>query len=158
MFYHWKTKSPWQGCYISGWVSPSKLLIPSGKGYSAEGDVTAIEIWNASSPTGSKSLKAMSWNTRPQRLSLMGTVNFTSRDTQKQVLELIGQELKSPTPRFGCNGDIDLTIEITCKACHLEFDQVFSTPALGQYSIVCRYGYSYLISRHPLGFELIELA
>jgi len=137
MFYHWKTKSAWRRCYIAGWVSPPDRLVAGGKSYSAEGDVTAIEIWNVSAPADRRSLKSMSWNTRPQRLSLMGTVNFTSQLDQKRYRKLTGQQLKLPTPLFNCKGDVDLTVEVTCSACRLEFDQIFSDP--------------------PLGFELIEL-
>lgn len=131
MFYHWKLGGHWPTCYISGWVSSHSELIAGNKSYMAEGDVTAIEIWNVSTPADRKSLKTMSWNTRPERLSIMGTVNFTSDDIQKQTQELDGQELKWPTPRFDCRGRVDLTVEITCGSCHLKFDQIFSDPALG---------------------------
>ena len=46
MFYHWKTNTSWPRCYISSWVSASKQLVAGNKSYIAEGDVTAIEIWN----------------------------------------------------------------------------------------------------------------
>jgi hypothetical protein len=131
MFYHWKYNSTWPRCYISGWVSPHDKLVAANKSYIAEGDVTAIEIWNVSSLTDSESLTTMSWNTRPNRLSLMGTVNFTSRDIQSQIEHLDGQELRAPTPLFGCSGWVDLTVEIACKSCRLQFDQIFSAPALG---------------------------
>jgi hypothetical protein len=131
MFYQWKTKSAWPKCYISGWVSSSENLKLGNKHYTAEGDVTAIEIWNVSSPLDSQSLKTMSWNNRPKRVSLMGTVNFTSHDTQNRVKHLDGQELKTPTPLFHCSGDVDLTVEIACASCRLQFDQVFSDPPLG---------------------------
>ena len=131
MFYHWKLKDRWPTCYISGWVSSHSRLIAGNKSYMAEGDVTAIEIWNVSTPADRKSLKTMSWNTRPERLSIMGTVNFTSHDIQEQTPELDGQELKWPTPLFDCRGRVDLTVEITCGSCHLQFDQIFSDPALG---------------------------
>jgi hypothetical protein len=135
MFYHWKTKSAWERCYIAGWVSPLNKLTAGGKSYSAEGDVMAIEIWNVSSPTDWRSLKSMSWNTRPQRLSLMGTVNFTSQLDQKRYRKLSGQQLKPPTPLFSCNGEVDLTVEVTCSACRLQFDQIFSDPPLGMCSM-----------------------
>jgi hypothetical protein len=133
MFYHWKIKGAWEKCYISGWVSPHEELIASGKSYAAEGDVTAVEIWNVSSRPDQQSLKAMSWNTRPERLSLMGTVNFTSPDVQDPSLD--GQELKWPTPLFDCSGVLELTVEIACMSCHLQFDQIFSNPALGPFSV-----------------------
>ena len=128
MFYHWTLKSTWSKCYIAAWVSSPEKLIESGKHYAAEGDVTAIEVWNVSSRNP---LKEMTWNTRPRRLSLMGTVNFTTHDIQRQDPNLEGQELKRPTPLFNCSGRMDLTVEIACTSCRLQFDQIFSDPALG---------------------------
>ncbi|KAJ6584053.1 hypothetical protein DFH09DRAFT_1308755 [Mycena vulgaris] len=138
MIYHWRTNSSWPKCYLSGWVSPAEELIAGHKSYMSDGDVTTIEIWNLSAPADQKSLKTMSWNTRPSRLSLLGTVNFTSRATQTRLGYLDAQELKAPTPRFDCLGDTEITVEVACTACRLEFDQVFSMP--------------------PLGFELMQLA
>jgi hypothetical protein len=135
MFYHWKTNTSWPRCYISSWVSASKQLVAGNKSYIAEGDVTAIEIWNITPPTDPT---MMSWNTRPKRLSLMGTVNFTSREIQNQTPDLDGQELRSPTPLLNCRDEVDLTVEIACKSCRLQFDQIYTDP--------------------PLGFELVELA
>ncbi|GBE82096.1 hypothetical protein SCP_0404750 [Sparassis crispa] len=127
MFYHWRVKGSWPTCYISGWVSPADKLGKAGKSYRVDGDVTAIEIWNVSSPV----TKSLSWNTRPQRLSLMGTVNFTARDVQNRYRFLDGQELRDPTPRFDCSDETDVNIEISCASCRLEFEQIFSSPALG---------------------------
>jgi hypothetical protein len=129
MIYYWKIKGTRLKCYISAWVSLSDKLIAANKSYIAEGDVTAIEIWKVSTPTDPNSLKTMSWNTRPERLSLMGTVNFTSQVGDD------GQELKWPTPLFDCSGTVNLTIEIVCMSCSLQFDQIFSSPALGPYSV-----------------------
>jgi hypothetical protein len=128
MFYNWKVKSAWSKCYITAWVSSPEQLIASGKHYTVEGDVTAIEVWNVSSRN---SLEEMTWNTRPRRLSLMGTVNFTTHDVQNQDSSLDGQELKQPTPIFNCSGMVGLTVEIACTSCRLQFDQIFSDPPLG---------------------------
>ncbi|KAJ7625239.1 hypothetical protein DFH06DRAFT_1481296 [Mycena polygramma] len=68
----------------------------------------------------------MSW----KRLSLLGTVNFTTRETQNWLGYLDGQEIKEPTPRFDCLGDTEITVELVCRSCRLEFDQVFSMPPL----------------------------
>ncbi|KAJ6504618.1 hypothetical protein C8R47DRAFT_1209894 [Mycena vitilis] len=139
MVYYWRSNSSWPKCYLTAWVSSPEELIANNKtGHTWEGDVTSLEIWNLSTPAIRKSLKTMSWNTRPQRLSLLGTVNFTSRETQNRLGYLDGQELREPTPRFGCLGDTEITVEVVCKACRLKFDQVFSMP--------------------PLGLELIQLA
>ncbi|KAJ7741291.1 hypothetical protein B0H16DRAFT_1565250 [Mycena metata] len=138
MIYHWRTNSSWPKCYLAGWVSASKDLIAGHKSYTSEGDMTAIEMWNLSTPANPQVLKTMSWNTRPQRLSLLGTVNFTSRETQARLGYLDAQEIKAPTPRVDCLGDTEITVEVVCKGCRLEFEQVFSMP--------------------PLGFELMQLA
>jgi hypothetical protein len=103
------------------------------KSYSSDGDLTAIEIWNLTAPADPDTLKTMSWNTRPKRVSLLGTVNFTSIETQRRDLELDGQELRAPTPRFHCLGNMQITVEVVCTTCRLEFDQVFSNPPLGSY-------------------------
>lgn len=138
MIYHWRTNSSWPKCYLTAWVSPAEELDAGHKSYKSGGDVTALEIWNLSSPADRNSLKTMSWNTRPGRVSLLGTVNFTSRSTQNRLGYLDAQELKAPTPRFDCPGDTEITVEVVCASCRLEFEQVFSMP--------------------PLGFELMQLA
>ncbi|KAJ6474218.1 hypothetical protein C8R45DRAFT_1103199 [Mycena sanguinolenta] len=117
MIYHWRIRSEWQICYIAGWVSPSKDLVAGHKSYISEGDVTSIQIWNVFAPEDRTALKALSWNARPVRESLLGTVNFTSIDTQGR---LEGQQLRAPTPRFKCFGDTEITVEV-----------VSSDPALG---------------------------
>ncbi|KAF7364878.1 hypothetical protein MVEN_00358200 [Mycena venus] len=138
MIYHWRSNSSWPKCYLTGWVSSSEELRAGRKSYTSKGDVTALEIWNLSTPENHNSLQAMSWNTRPARVSLLGTVNFTSRETQNRLGDLDAQEIKAPTPRFDCLGDTEITVEVVCKVCRLEFEQVFSMP--------------------PLGFELMQLA
>ncbi|KAJ7084135.1 hypothetical protein C8R44DRAFT_651625, partial [Mycena epipterygia] len=132
MIYHWRLRSTWPMCYLTGRVSAAEDLIAGHKSYSSEGNVAAIEIWNLTSPKDSKTLKSISWNTRPARVSLLGTVNFTSVETQRGVEDLDGQELRAPTPRFGCLGDTEITVEVACTACRLEFDQIFSDPPLGE--------------------------
>lgn len=131
MFYHWETTTTRQRCYIGAWVSPPEKLAAANKSLVVEGDVTAIEIWNVSIPTYPQT---MSWNTRPNRLSLMGTVNFTRNDIRNQIAGLDGQELRAPTPLFDCGGEVNLSVEIVCKSCHLQFDQIFTDPPLGTYS------------------------
>ncbi|KAJ7239927.1 hypothetical protein C8J57DRAFT_1526551 [Mycena rebaudengoi] len=104
MIYYWKSNSKWPMCYLAGWVSATHDLIEGNKSYPSEGDLATIEVWNLTIPANPKTLKAMTWNTRPARVSLLGTVNFTSVETQRSVRELDGQELRAPTPRFPCLG------------------------------------------------------
>jgi hypothetical protein len=156
MFYHWNVNTTWPRCYISGWVSPFRKLVEGNKSYIAEGNVSAIEIWNVTSRTDPQLLKSMSWNSRPRRLSLMGTVNFTSHEIQNRIDHLAGQELKMPTPLFDCSSEVYLTVEIACKSCHLQFDQVFTDPPLGMY---CTFHWREQADIAVyLGFEVIELA
>ncbi|KAJ7452974.1 hypothetical protein B0H11DRAFT_2072117 [Mycena galericulata] len=131
MIYHWRAKSSWPMCYITAWVSPADDLIAGHKSYTSEGDVTSIQIWNLSTPDNPKTLKTLSWSSRPPRESLLGTVNFTGLDIQRSDSDLDGQELRAPTPRFSCLGIKEITVEVACTGCHLEFYQIFSDPALG---------------------------
>lgn len=133
MIYHWKANpGNWPRCYITACVATPDQLAAGHKSYTAEGDITAIEIWKVSTPQNSTSLQTLSWNTRPERLSLLGTVNFTSHYAQSQVPALDGQELRWPTPLFNCSSMEDMAVEIACSACRLQFDQLSSFPALGQ--------------------------
>jgi hypothetical protein len=160
MIYHWRTiKLPsWPRCYISAWVPSNEELVQGNKSYAAEGDVTAVEIWKLST-THPASLKTMSWNTRPERISLMGKVNFTSRYIQNSVHELDGQQLKWPTPFVDCSGMVNITIEIVCTSCRLKFEQIFSLPALGMFSAFClEYTHRETNIMMQSGFELVELA
>lgn len=136
MIYHWRTNSSWPKCYLTGWVSSSEELLAGHKSYTADGDVKAIQIWNLSVPADRNGLRTMSWNTRPARVSLLGTVNFTSRAAQSRLGYLDAQEIKAPTPRFDCLGDTEITVEVACTACRLEFDQVFSMPPLGSFVLI----------------------
>jgi N-acetylglucosamine kinase-like BadF-type ATPase len=136
MIYHWKVKpGDWPRCYITACVALPDQLAAGNKSYTAEGDITAIEIWKVSTPQDSASLKTLSWNTRPERLSLLGTVNFTSHYAQSQVPALHGQELRWPTPLFDCSSMVDMAVEIACATCRLQFSQISSSPPLGQYLV-----------------------
>ncbi|KAJ7838968.1 hypothetical protein B0H13DRAFT_1911517 [Mycena leptocephala] len=113
-------------CYLTGWVCAAEDLIAGHKSYISEGNVTSIEIWNLTSPENSKTLKTISWNTRQTRVTLLGTKHSAV------LRDLDGQELRAPTPRFDCLGDTQITVEVACNACRLEFDQIFSDPPLVQ--------------------------
>ncbi|KAJ7701477.1 hypothetical protein B0H17DRAFT_924277 [Mycena rosella] len=117
--YHWSSSS-WPQCYLTVWVSAAEELIAGHKSYTAEGDVTGIEIWNLGAPADRSALKTM-LEYRARLVSLLGTVNFTSRATQSRLKYLDAQELKPPTPRFDCLGDREITVEVACAACRLEF-------------------------------------
>jgi hypothetical protein len=133
MFYHWNVNTTWPRCYISGWISPFEKLVEGNKSYIAEGNVSAIEIWNVTSRTDPQLLKSMSWNSRPKGLSFVGTVNFTSHEIQNRIDHLAGQELKMLTPLFDCSSEVNLTVKIACKSCRLQLDRIFTDSPLGSY-------------------------
>ncbi|KAF9063739.1 hypothetical protein BDP27DRAFT_1426558 [Rhodocollybia butyracea] len=131
-FFHWVTNlSPTASCYIEAVVSNASALAAGGKtSYVSTGNISALEVWNVTALPKS----GITWDTRPQRLNLLGTLNFTedylrSYDT--------GWQLRDPTPRFGCGGKKETNVEIACSAdavedsgCWLEFETVFSDPPL----------------------------
>ncbi|KAF9061146.1 hypothetical protein BDP27DRAFT_1338555 [Rhodocollybia butyracea] len=108
-FFHWVTNlSPTASCYIEAVVSNASALAAGGKtSYVSTGNISALEVWNVTALPKS----GITWDTRPQRLNLLGTLNFTedylrSYDT--------GWQLRDPTP----------------SGCWLEFETVFSDPPL----------------------------
>ena len=133
MFYRWKLNGRDLGkCYIWAVVPERSTLEKGGKSYYSEGDVTEIEIWNVT--TSVHKPTSFSWNTRPLRQNLLGTVNFTTQPIPNIRTDgYDGKELKAPTPRLPCAGETTIMLEIACKSCKLEFDQVFSDPALGAF-------------------------
>ncbi|KAF9060272.1 hypothetical protein BDP27DRAFT_1153791, partial [Rhodocollybia butyracea] len=126
-FFHWVTNlSPTASCYIEAVVSNTSALAAGGKSsYASTGNISALEVWNVTALPES----GITWSTRPQRLNLLGTINFTedilrSYDT--------GWQLRNPTPRFGCEGKRETVVEVACPVdavedtgCWLEFEQVF---------------------------------
>lgn len=135
MIYRWKRKGRRGGqCYLKAIVPSSATLRASGKSYQAKGDFREIEVWNVTALVHKPT--SLSWNTRPIRQNLLGTVNFTNqpaligRETEKGY---DGKELRTPTPRIPCAGVTTITLEISCKSCRLEFDQIATDPALGPF-------------------------
>lgn len=161
MFYRWRGR-PVNGstCYIFAAVPPPSILSdPSTnpdntKWYSLSGDASAVQIWNVTRPTSRATFDSMTYNTRPQRTQLLGTVNWTvdwsvwpDVEENAKGVELNmgkhgeGWQLRDPTPRFPCEtfgGEI--MVEIACvgtdggegEPCRLEFDQLFTDPMLGK--------------------------
>ncbi|KAH7921605.1 hypothetical protein BV22DRAFT_1038486 [Leucogyrophana mollusca] len=129
MFYRFTMKNPANStCYVTAAVPNAAKQLAGNKNYVSEGDVSAIEIWNVSYtdlPT------ELSWNTRPPRQSLLGTVNFAPPpDVYDPDDERDGMELRPPTPLFECGGNSRIAIEVACSDCRLSFEQVFSDPPL----------------------------
>lgn len=136
MIYRWKRKGHRHGqCYLKAIVPNPATLRASGKSYQAEGDFREIEVWNVSALVHKPT--SLSWNTRPIRQNLLGTVNFTNQPAligQATEKGYDGKELRAPTPRIPCAGVTTITLEISCKSCRLEFDQIATDPALGPFT------------------------
>ncbi|TFK55863.1 hypothetical protein OE88DRAFT_670840 [Heliocybe sulcata] len=121
MFYRWRVRHPPSDstCYIRAVVPTKAELEISNKSYIASGDTGALEVWNVTYPG---QLHGITWNTKPTRIGLLGRLNFTSERGPE------GAELRSPTPSFTCQEQV--TVEISCPTCHIEFLQEFSDPML----------------------------
>ena len=104
-----------------------------------KGDVSEVEVWSVISPhhhheeghrrraqsrsSSSEDIDfdALSWNTRPVRGELLGTLDLTTRPN-------------ATTAEFVCPTDADtLTVEFRCLrvACHVRFKQVHFIPEFG---------------------------
>lgn len=136
MFFQWHLrKSKFTSCYIDSVVATPEDGLAANKTYTSSGSLTQIQIWNVTTPT--ESMKRLSWNSRPQRIALMGTVAFLPEIEKTEQLELQdGWQALMPT-RFSCGEKMTVSIEVACKGCRLEFEQLFSSP--------------------PLAFDLIEI-
>ncbi|KAG2038445.1 hypothetical protein BDR03DRAFT_954815 [Suillus americanus] len=129
MFFQWHlSKRKFKSCYIDSVVLSPEEGLAANKTYTSSGSLTQIQIWNVTTPK--KSMKSLSWNSRPQRIALMGTVAFLPGREKIEQLELEdGWQSLMPT-RFSCGKKMTVSIEVACEGCRLEFEQVFSRPAL----------------------------
>ncbi|KAG1861274.1 hypothetical protein F4604DRAFT_1788281 [Suillus subluteus] len=136
MFFQWHLrKSKFKSCYIDSVVVPPEDGLAANKTYTSSGSLTQIQIWNVTTPT--KPMKSLSWNSRPQRIALMGTVAFFPEKEKQELLDLEdGWQSLMPT-RFSCGEKMTVSIEVACEGCRLEFEQLFSSP--------------------PLAFDLLEI-
>lgn len=133
MIFQFRTSDPkFTSCYIDAFVPPPEEGLAANKTYTSSGSLTSIQVWNVTTPNPSRGIKSLSWNTRPKRIGLMGTVAFLPEKEKIEKFELEdGWELGAPT-RFPCTNGTIYTIEVACKGCTLEFDQIFSDPPLGK--------------------------
>jgi len=129
MFFQWQLPgSELTSCHIGVTVPGPEESLVANQVYISSGALDEIEIWNVSSFEPEASL---SWNTRPKRISLLGTVAFSPGEGisgQQKVED--DRQLYSPGPRFSCGENATYTIEVACGACKVEFTQVPSSPAL----------------------------
>ncbi|OJA17408.1 hypothetical protein AZE42_13147 [Rhizopogon vesiculosus] len=89
----------------------------ANKTYTSSGSLTHIQIWNVTTLT--EAVRSLSWNSRPQRIALMGTVAFLPEKEKIEQVELEdGWQSLIPT-RFSCDEEwhqvTDLKLINLCK-------------------------------------------
>jgi hypothetical protein len=133
MFYQWHLRSSkFTSCYIDSVVPTLRDGLAANKSYVSSGSLARVQIWNTTTPP--EHMKILSWNTRPQRIALMGTVAFLpEKEKIKQLKFEDGWQSQLPT-RFPCGEDATVSIEVACDGCRIEFEQLFSSPPLGERS------------------------
>ncbi|KAG1876333.1 hypothetical protein F4604DRAFT_1760997, partial [Suillus subluteus] len=94
-----------------------------------------FKFWNVTTPT--TSMKSLSWNSRPQRIALMGTVSFLPEKEKIEQLQLQDRWQALMPTRFSCGEKMTVSIEVACEGCELEFEQVLSFPPLGECKQLC---------------------
>ena len=132
MLYSWyMEKPPNTRCYIDAVVPNAETLKAANKSYTGSGDLDNIQVWRVATPANSK---ALSWNSRPERLALLGTLSFIHQE--KTGILQDGRELRSPTALVDCGGleEVQVTVEVVCESCNLELEQIFTNPGLGTFS------------------------
>jgi hypothetical protein len=135
MFYQWHLRaSKFTSCYIDSVVPTLRDALAANKSYISSGSLTRVQIWNTTTPP--EHMRILSWNTRPQRIELMGTVAFLPEKEKIKRLKLEdGWQSQLPT-RFSCGENATVSIEVACDGCRIEFEQLFSSPPLGERSCV----------------------
>jgi hypothetical protein len=124
------------GCALA-WTPPPDLS-PRKNDLETKGDVSEIEAWSIIAPhqhshherrspsPADIDYDSLSWNTRPVRGELLGTLDLTARPN-------------STTVEFVCPTDTDtLAVEFRCLrvACHVRFKQVHMVPKMGMYPFI----------------------
>jgi hypothetical protein len=129
MFFQWHLgRSKFTSCYIDSIVPTIEDGLAANKTYTSSGSITEIQIWNVTAP---ERMTSLSWNTRPRRIALMGTVAFLP---EKEKIEQLGLEdgwQSQLATRFSCGKEASvITVEVACDNCRIEFEQLFSIPPL----------------------------
>ncbi|TFY69837.1 hypothetical protein EVJ58_g200 [Rhodofomes roseus] len=130
MFYQFRIKpNKFKWCYIDAVVPTPERGAEAGKFYTGSGNLLNIQVWNVSYPQ--QRMDSLSWNTRPERLELLGIVAWMPEKERMEKLDWEdGWQLKPQTPRFDCTEKKWFTFEMSCDNCTLEFEQIFSDPAM----------------------------
>jgi hypothetical protein len=121
--------SPDQSCAI-GWKGPVENRLQD---LTTKGDISEIEVWSIIAPTIGSSgpvddldFNYVSWNNRPVRGELLGT------------LDLKNGLANVTTEKFGCpSKDRHLVVEFRCVRvdCQVSFSQIKNVhPNMGKYS------------------------
>ncbi|KAG1761150.1 hypothetical protein EDD22DRAFT_954298 [Suillus occidentalis] len=80
-------RSRFTSCYIDSIVPTVEDGLAANKPYTSSGSITEIQIWNVTTPA--EGMRSPSWNMRPQRIALMGTMAFLP---EKEKIEQLGLE------------------------------------------------------------------
>ncbi|KAG1765971.1 hypothetical protein EV702DRAFT_1151015 [Suillus placidus] len=135
MFFQWHLgRSRFTSCYIGSIVPTVEDGLAANKSYTSSGPIPEIQIWNVTTPA--EGMMGLSWNTRPQRIALIGTVAFLP---EKEKIEWLGLEdgwQSQLATRFSCGEEASvITVEIAYNSGRIEFEQLFSV-LLGEYGCV----------------------
>ncbi|KAH9924181.1 uncharacterized protein B0H18DRAFT_955577 [Fomitopsis serialis] len=130
MFYQFRMKpNAFKWCYVDAVVPTPERGAEAGKTFTGSGNLLNIQVWNTSYPQ--QRMEGLSWNSRPERLELLGTVSWMPEKERMEKLEWEdGWQLKPQTPRFDCSEKKWFTFEVSCDNCTLEFEQIFSDPPM----------------------------
>ncbi|KAG1850795.1 hypothetical protein DFJ58DRAFT_716748 [Suillus subalutaceus] len=130
MFFQWHLgRSRFTSCYIDSIVPTVEDGLAANKSYTSSGSITEIQIWNVTTPA--EGITSLSWNTRPRRIALMGTVAFLPEEEKIEQLGLEDGWQSQLATRFSCGKEASVvTVEVACDGCRIEFEQLFSVPPL----------------------------
>ncbi|KAG1728795.1 hypothetical protein EDB19DRAFT_1897364 [Suillus lakei] len=125
MFFQWHLGwSKFTSCYIDSVVPTLEDGLAGNKSYTSSGSLTEIQIWNVTTPA--EGMMSLSWNTRPQRIALMGTVAFLPEKEKIEQPKLEDGWQSQLATRFSCGKKATvITVEVACDDCRLEFEQLF---------------------------------
>ena len=90
-----------------------------------------IQVWNVLGPQ--HKMENLSWNTHPEQVELLGMVVWLPKRERIEKLDWEDSwQLKPLMLCFECEGRKWLTFKVLCDNCTLEFEQIFSDPAMGE--------------------------
>ena len=81
------SRSKLTSCYIDSIVPTLEDGLVANKTYTSSGSLNEIQIWNVTTRPA-EPMKNMSWNLRPERIVLMGTIAFPPEKEKIEQLQL----------------------------------------------------------------------